>query len=105
MGCFTYPSEYTPDERRPFADRFPGEIRGTSPIRIRSKDMQKRSGSPVGVALLFVVLAAGPSRAAENYAVDPVHSGVHFKISHFGLSWIYGRFDDFSGNFTIDPDD
>jgi polyisoprenoid-binding protein YceI len=28
-----------------------------------------------------------------------------FKISHLGLSWIHGRFNEVSGNFTIDKDD
>src|SRR5262249_50299223 len=31
-------------------------------------------------------------------------AGVQFKISHAGLSWVYGRFNEFSGSFTIDPD-
>jgi polyisoprenoid-binding protein YceI len=35
--------------------------------------------------------------------MDGMHSGVTFKISHVGLSWVFGRFDDLSGNFTIDP--
>jgi polyisoprenoid-binding protein YceI len=46
-----------------------------------------------------------PARAADDYAVDPVHSGVTFKISHLGLAWVHGRFNDFAGNFTLDPDD
>jgi polyisoprenoid-binding protein YceI len=56
-------------------------------------------------ALGAVLCAVAPARAADNYAVDPVHSGVHFKISHLGLAWVHGRFNDFSGSFTIDPDD
>ncbi len=34
-----------------------------------------------------------------------MHSGVNFKISHIGLSWIHGRFNSYSGTFSIDPDD
>ena len=34
-----------------------------------------------------------------------MHSSVTFKISHLGLSWVHGRFDDVAGNFTIDPND
>jgi polyisoprenoid-binding protein YceI len=48
---------------------------------------------------------AVPTRAADDYAMDGAHAGVTFKISHLGLSWVHGRFNDFSGNFTIDPDD
>jgi polyisoprenoid-binding protein YceI len=58
-----------------------------------------------GVSFLFVVGAAAPVQAADNYGIDPAHSGVNFKISHIGLSWIYGRFNVFSGSFAIDPED
>jgi polyisoprenoid-binding protein YceI len=54
---------------------------------------------------LFLAGATAPLQAAENYGIDPMHSGVHFKISHIGLSWIYGRFNNYSGSFTIDPED
>jgi polyisoprenoid-binding protein YceI len=55
--------------------------------------------------ILAAVFVAVPAVSADEYAVDAVHSSVTFKISHFGLSWIHGRFDDFSGAFTINPDD
>jgi polyisoprenoid-binding protein YceI len=60
---------------------------------------------PVAVltVVLLAVVAALPARADE-YAVDPVHSGLTFKISHIGLSQVPGRFNDFSGAFVIDPD-
>jgi polyisoprenoid-binding protein YceI len=67
--------------------------------------MQKGFFSAVLAALLLSVLAAAPARAADDYVIDGMHSGVTFKISHLGLSWIYGRFDNFSGDFTIDPAD
>lgn len=40
---------------------------------------------------------------AESYDLDPAHAGVTFKISHLGLSWTYGRFNDLSGAFVVDP--
>ena len=55
----------------------------------------------LGAAVLALLGPALPARAAD-YAVDPMHSGVNFKISHLGLAWVYGRFDEFSGSFTID---
>jgi polyisoprenoid-binding protein YceI len=55
-------------------------------------------------ALLLIGIAA-PSQAVDNYAVDPMHSGVNFKISHIGLSWVYGRFNTYSGSFSVDPED
>ena len=62
-------------------------------------------GIIVAAALIGVVGFAGPGRAADDYTVDTAHSGVTFKISHLGLAWIYGRFNDYSGSFSIDPDD
>jgi polyisoprenoid-binding protein YceI len=51
-------------------------------------------------ALLFVIMNS--SVRADDYVIDTAHSGVSFQISHLGLSYIQGRFDDFSGKFTID---
>lgn len=57
-------------------------------------------------ALVFALAgAAKPACAAEDYTVDRMHAGVTFKILHGGFAWIQGRFNDFSGNFTLDPDD
>jgi polyisoprenoid-binding protein YceI len=66
--------------------------------------MSKRFIS-LGVAFLVWLGASGALRAADNYAIDPMHSGVSFKISHIGLSWIHGRFNSHSGSFAIDPAD
>jgi polyisoprenoid-binding protein YceI len=49
-------------------------------------------------------LASLPARAAEEYSVDPMHTAVTFRISHLGLSWVYGRFNDVNGGFSIDKD-
>ena len=61
---------------------------------------------PVCVMMAGLALAATLGLAspvlADEYAVDPVHSGINFKISHLGLSWIQGRFDEFGGKFTVD---
>jgi polyisoprenoid-binding protein YceI len=57
----------------------------------------------LGLAAVLFSLAAAPGRA-DDYAVDPMHSSVNFKISHMGLAWVYGRFDEFTGEFTVDPD-
>jgi polyisoprenoid-binding protein YceI len=58
------------------------------------------------LAVVLLLLAAGVSaRAADSFTVDPVHSSVTFMISHQGISQIHGRFNQFSGQFTIDRDD
>jgi polyisoprenoid-binding protein YceI len=58
---------------------------------------------PVLTLALFAT-AAAPSRSADQFSLDAAHAAVNFKISHIGLSWTYGRFNDVSGTFTIDPD-
>ncbi len=56
--------------------------------------------------LAALIAAAGSTvRAADAYAIDPVHSSVSFKILHAGISYIHGRFDDVSGQFVIDKAD
>src|SRR5579859_7215961 len=52
-----------------------------------------------GLSLLFV---ASPSRAAEAFTVDPLHSSVLFRIKHFDVGYIYGRFNQYSGTFAFD---
>ncbi len=60
----------------------------------------------LGAGFIVVLLAvAAPARAADDYAIDGMHSGVTFKIQHLGLAWVHGRFDDFAGGFTLDADD
>jgi polyisoprenoid-binding protein YceI len=60
----------------------------------------------LAVAAVFVSLAGSgmSGRAADEYTVDAVHSSVTFKVPHLGISFIHGRFNAVSGNFTIDPD-
>jgi polyisoprenoid-binding protein YceI len=56
-------------------------------------------------ALAFTVVSAvNEGTARAQYAVDAAHSSVYFKASHLGLSWVYGRFNDVAGTFSIDPD-
>src|SRR5687768_8771496 len=58
-----------------------------------------------GLAALALAALGATARAADSYAVDPVHSSVSFGISHAGISDIHGRFNDFSGTFVIDKED
>jgi polyisoprenoid-binding protein YceI len=45
--------------------------------------------------------------AADEYVIDTegAHAFVQFRIKHLGYSWLYGRFNEFSGNFTYDEAD
>jgi polyisoprenoid-binding protein YceI len=45
------------------------------------------------------------SAKADNYKIDPVHSAILFKVGHFGVGNVYGRFDAFSGDFVFDAND
>lgn len=52
-------------------------------------------------AFLFSLLVPARSMAQE-WTVDPAHSGVMFEITHI-FSTIRGRFSDFSANVSFDP--
>jgi polyisoprenoid-binding protein YceI len=43
---------------------------------------------------------------AADYSVDTkgAHASVNFKVSHLGYSYIQGRFNQFEGDFSYDPD-
>ncbi len=43
-----------------------------------------------------------PAAAAE-YEIDPSHSQVLFKVKHLGISTVTGRFRDFAGTISYDP--
>ncbi len=58
------------------------------------------------LALTVVCGASGarPARAAETFAVDPVHSSIVFSIGHAGVGMVFGRFNEFTGAVSIDQD-
>lgn len=51
-------------------------------------------------------LASVPALAAD-YVIDTegAHASIHFEIQHLGYSWLLGRFNDFEGTFSYDPED
>lgn len=58
-------------------------------------------------SLPFTLLAAtflsANAAVAAEYRIDPAHSFVEFRANHLGYSWLYGRFNVISGEFTHDP--
>jgi len=56
---------------------------------------------PLMTAAIFL-LACSVSYGGE-YKIDPSHSFVQFRIQHLGYSWLYGRFNTLSGDFSHDP--
>src|SRR5215469_17247126 len=56
--------------------------------------------------LLSVLAFAGTTVAhADSFKIDPFHSTIIFKVGHFGVGNVYGRFDTFSGTFALDQND
>lgn len=59
----------------------------------------------VVVVGLFTGIAASHTQAAESFNVDNTHSTVFFRIKHMGVSYVYVRFNEVTGSFTIDDAD
>lgn len=62
---------------------------------------QKLPAFALAVALAFPAFAS-----AEEYIFDTegAHAFIQFRIPHLGYSWLYGRFNDFSGRFSYAED-
>ena len=46
-----------------------------------------------------------PMAAGEVYRVDPVHSSMLFRVKHMNTSYIWGRFNEYSGTANLDGAD
>ncbi|MDA1194148.1 MAG: YceI family protein [Planctomycetota bacterium] len=57
---------------------------------------------PLLAVALFVAQPASGEDAPVHYKVDKGHSALLFKIKHLGVSYTHGRFNDFTGFFTVD---
>jgi polyisoprenoid-binding protein YceI len=71
------------------------------PLNTRSRTL------PLAAALTLALTALGSSTARakpEAYKVDLVHSSLIFKIKHLGIGWVYGRFNEFQGEFSVDEE-
>lgn len=57
--------------------------------------------------LVAATLTAPLMGQAAEYVVDSegAHAFVQFRVKHLGYSWLYGRFNDFGGQFTYDEKD
>ncbi|MEQ9544630.1 MAG: YceI family protein [Marinobacter sp.] len=55
---------------------------------------------------MSMVAGVQASEHSGTYAFDTegAHQFVTFKISHLGYSWLYGRFNDFDGQFVFDAE-
>lgn len=57
------------------------------------------------LVLAIATFTAAPAAvAADTYAVDVAHSSLLFRISHLGIGYVHGRFNEFEGSFVIDAE-
>ena len=57
------------------------------------------------VALVLGLGSIAAQAKGASYTIDKGHSALLFRISHLGVSYTHGRFNDFSGSFHIDDQD
>jgi polyisoprenoid-binding protein YceI len=57
----------------------------------------------ISVAILASTMVTA-SAYAKDYVIDTkgAHAFIQFRIQHLGYSWLYGRFNEFSGEFSYD---
>ena len=57
-------------------------------------------------AVLILAMFAPAVCLAADYVIDTEqgHAFIQFRIQHLGYSWLLGRFNDFDGEFSYDPE-
>ena len=55
-------------------------------------------------AAAAAVLVGTTAFALDTYKVDPAHSSIGFSIDHMVIDTVHGRFRQFDGSITVDPD-
>ena len=58
-------------------------------------------------ALGFALPTSSPAPVAAapaQYEIDAGHSSILFRAKHLGVAYVYGRFSEFSGTVTYDPE-
>ncbi len=57
------------------------------------------------VSVMALSMTTSTARAADGestkYALDKAHTAIYFKIEHMGMSYTFGRFNEFDGEFTL----
>ena len=57
------------------------------------------------IAFVVASFVGGAARAADKYALDPMHTFVVFKITDMGYAHVVGWFTAVAGKLTFDPAD
>ena len=68
------------------------------------KNQMKNALKKSLISSTFAAILLSPIANAADYVVDHkgAHASINFKIKHLGYSWLTGRFDNFSGDFSYD---
>ena len=63
--------------------------------------------SAAAAAIITSASLTASQALAADYVIDTkgAHAAINFKIKHLGYSWLTGRFNTFSGDFSYDPAD
>ncbi|MEQ3635266.1 YceI family protein [Alcanivorax sp.] len=64
----------------------------------------KKIAVPTLALLLSSMALADQPGGTYKFDTKGTHQFVMFKISHLGYSWLYGQFNDFTGEFTADAE-
>ncbi len=59
----------------------------------------------LGLLIASLTEQTESQNAEKEYKIDTVHSSVLFRAKHLGVTYFYGRFNEFSGNIAIDEVD
>jgi polyisoprenoid-binding protein YceI len=59
----------------------------------------------LGILTVIAMLSPIVATAADTYSVDAVHSSVVFRVKHLNTSHAWGRFNSFTGSWSIDDAD
>ena len=68
-------------------------------------DMKRTRRFGLGLFLGLSLGGMGTAAPGADYEIDTAHSFIEFRIQHLGYSWLYGRFNRISGEFSHDPAD
>lgn len=69
--------------------------------------MKKLSVLLLGIFATAAAVTSHAESESSQYIIDQedAHAFIQFRVKHLGFSWLYGRFNDFSGDFTFDEKD
>jgi polyisoprenoid-binding protein YceI len=86
-------------------DGFAGRLVAERGAAMKSSTKNKIYIGAVALAISLLFVVPSDAYAGEKYVIDPDHSSLGFKVLHFGLGHVYGRFNQFSGDFIVDIED